>query len=107
MQSTRSKGFFAPASRSASNQATFPIKPYKLHKIDDGGPNVEATLTRDQAIRYYTEMSTIRRIEASANALYKDKSIRGFCHLYTGNFENGFNIYIIHQRTNFSIENIC
>lgn len=29
-------------------------------------------------------MATIRRIETSANALYKEKSIRGFCHLYTG-----------------------
>lgn len=78
------KGFFSTAKRSSSNQATFSIKPYKLHKIDDNGPNQEATLTRDQAIKYYTEMATIRRIETSANALYKEKSIRGFCHLYTG-----------------------
>lgn len=54
-----------------------------MHKID-GGPSEEATVTRDQAIKYYTEMATIRRIEASANALYKEKVIRGFCHLYTG-----------------------
>ncbi|KAK4337127.1 hypothetical protein RND71_043886 [Anisodus tanguticus] len=70
--------------RSNSTQSTFSIKPYKLHRIEDNGPNVEATLTREQALKYYTEMATIRRLETSANALYKEKSIRGFCHLYTG-----------------------
>lgn len=29
-------------------------------------------------------MTTIRRLEAAANALYKEKAVRGFCHLYTG-----------------------
>lgn len=29
-------------------------------------------------------MQAIRRLEASAGNLYKEKMVRGFCHLYTG-----------------------
>jgi hypothetical protein len=40
-------------------------------------------------------MQTIRRIETSASALYKEKAVRGFCHLYSGQviiFFKGLNI---------------
>jgi pyruvate dehydrogenase E1 component alpha subunit len=47
-------------------------------------PASEVSVTRDEALQYYTQMATIRRMETAANALYKEKSIRGFCHLYTG-----------------------
>ena len=70
-------------SRSSSSQASFPVKPYKLHRLEQG-PATEVHLTRDQALKYYTEMATIRRMEMAANAMYKEKAIRGFCHLYTG-----------------------
>lgn len=29
-------------------------------------------------------MQTIRRLETSAGNLYKEKLVRGFCHLYSG-----------------------
>lgn len=32
----------------------------------------------------YTEMQTIRRLEGAAGNLYKEKVVRGFCHLYSG-----------------------
>lgn len=65
------------------SSATFSIIPYKLHRLDQG-PATEVVCTREDALKYYKEMTTIRRMEAAANALYKEKAIRGFCHLYTG-----------------------
>ena len=64
-------------------EAGFTTKPYKLHKLEDG-PSTDVKITREDALSYYRQMMTIRRMEAAANTLYKDKSIRGFCHLYTG-----------------------
>lgn len=63
--------------------ATFQTKPYKLHRME-AGPSTEVTVTREDALKFYQEMATVRRLEAAANALYKEKAIRGFCHLYTG-----------------------
>ncbi|CAD5212293.1 unnamed protein product [Bursaphelenchus okinawaensis] len=68
---------------STVNEVTFQTKPYKLHKLDYG-PNGETVLTRDEALDYYKEMLVLRRMETAASNLYKDKKIRGFCHLYNG-----------------------
>lgn len=69
--------------RTIANEAKFQTKPYKLHRMDQG-PASEVTLTRDDGLKMYREMMIIRRMEAAANTLYKEKSVRGFCHLYTG-----------------------
>lgn len=41
-------------------------------------------MTKEEALRYYEQAFYIRRLETSAGSLYKDKVIRGFCHLYSG-----------------------
>ncbi|VDL77314.1 unnamed protein product [Nippostrongylus brasiliensis] len=67
----------------SSNDVTFHTKSYKLHKLDEG-PSNTVTLNREDALEYYRKMQLIRRMESAAGNLYKEKRIRGFCHLYSG-----------------------
>jgi len=71
------------AEMSTVQEATFDYHPFKLHRLEQG-PATSTTLTRDDALKYYHEMVTIRRMETAAANLYKEKSIRGFCHLCSG-----------------------
>lgn len=72
------------ATRTAATSATYKIHtPYKLHKLESGPPE-ESELTREDGLKYYRQMMVIRRMEAMSGNLYKEKNIRGFCHLYTG-----------------------
>lgn len=64
-------------------EATFDIEPYKLHLLEEGPPQT-ATLTREDALKYYKDMVVVRRMETAAANLYKEKVIRGFCHLCSG-----------------------
>jgi len=64
-------------------EALFDFAPYKLHRLE-AGPLTSTTLTQDEALKIYREMVTIRRLETAAANLYKEKAIRGFCHLCSG-----------------------
>jgi len=66
-----------------ATEATFDYHPFKLHRLDEG-PATTTTLTRDEGLRLYREMVTVRRMETAAANLYKEKAIRGFCHLCSG-----------------------
>lgn len=72
----------APANTYAT-EATLTTRDFKLHNLETG-PATTATVTKDEALKYYEQMFYIRRLETSAGSLYKDKVIRGFCHLYSG-----------------------
>ena len=77
-----------------------------LHKFDITLPK-SATLTRDEGLKYLTDMTVIRRMETSASSLYKSKEIRGFLHLCSGQviiisisnnnytFQNNYNRFIL------------
>ncbi|XP_036992821.1 pyruvate dehydrogenase E1 component subunit alpha, testis-specific form, mitochondrial isoform X1 [Artibeus jamaicensis] len=71
------------ASCNYSNDATFEIKKCDIHRLEEGPP-VTAVLTREDGLKYYKVMQTIRRMELKADQLYKQKFIRGFCHLCDG-----------------------
>lgn len=70
-------------SMSTASSAKFSIRDYKIHRLDSG-PSTEAELNREDGVHMFRQMVRIRRMEAAANTLYKDKIIRGFCHLYSG-----------------------
>jgi len=59
-------------------------QPYKYHKLEESTIGDTFVVTREQALKYYKEMTMIRRMEQLASKLYKEKVIRGFCHLYSG-----------------------
>ncbi|XP_068622925.1 probable pyruvate dehydrogenase E1 component subunit alpha, mitochondrial [Battus philenor] len=64
--------------------ATFQIeRQYKLHRLDKG-PSTTATLTNEDAMNIYEKLSILRQMETAACNMYKEKVIRGFCHLYIG-----------------------
>ncbi|XP_026066414.1 pyruvate dehydrogenase E1 component subunit alpha, mitochondrial [Carassius auratus] len=64
-------------------QATFDIKKCDIYKLEEGPP-LQAVLTREEGLQYYRTMQTIRRMELKSDILYKQRAIRGFCHLYDG-----------------------
>ncbi|GMR36539.1 hypothetical protein PMAYCL1PPCAC_06734, partial [Pristionchus mayeri] len=78
-----SKAVVSLARRAASTEASFQSKDYKLHKLDNG-PTTQVSISRDDALKFYQQMQLIRRMESAAGNLYKEKKIRGFCHLYSG-----------------------
>ncbi|KAM7536908.1 hypothetical protein Aperf_G00000087403 [Anoplocephala perfoliata] len=67
----------------ASASATAQLQPFKLYKLDKG-PSPTTTCTREDALKYYETMQRIRRMETTLSTLYKEKKVRGFCHLYSG-----------------------
>lgn len=71
------------AKHNYSTEVRLETKPYKLHNLESG-PSTLVTLTKDDALTYYRQMFLIRRLENAASTLYKEKIIRGFCHLYSG-----------------------
>jgi len=62
---------------------TTTLEPFSTF-LTDGPASYDITLTRREGLAYYAEMAVVRRVELVSDALYKEKAIRGFLHLATG-----------------------
>ncbi|XP_062568360.1 pyruvate dehydrogenase E1 component subunit alpha, somatic form, mitochondrial-like [Saccostrea cucullata] len=69
--------------RGFANKAVFDIEPCQLHGLETG-PSTRTTLTRTDALTYFTMMSEMREIGNVANILFNQNLIRGFLHLCPG-----------------------
>ncbi|CAH8676590.1 unnamed protein product [Schistosoma rodhaini] len=69
--------------RPECSSAKFSLSDYKSFKLDSTPAN-ETECSRDDALRYLESLHRIRRMETALGNMYKEKLIRGFCHLYSG-----------------------
>lgn len=66
------------------NVARFNVhRPYKLHHLTASPSDVVET-TKDELLKFYREMALYRRVEIVSDTMYKQRLVRGFCHLYDG-----------------------
>ncbi|KAJ1981171.1 alpha subunit of pyruvate dehydrogenase [Dimargaris verticillata] len=63
---------------------SFTLPEYSFEAVNVETPSLEVQLSRKQLLSIYEQMTEVRRLEMSADGLYKAKMIRGFCHLCTG-----------------------
>ncbi|XP_068160728.1 pyruvate dehydrogenase E1 subunit alpha 1b isoform X2 [Antennarius striatus] len=73
----------APPAEVAPPPTDFTPQKCELHLLEAGPPQ-RAELTRAEGLNLYRVMQTLRQVEATADQLYKQKVIRGFCRLNIG-----------------------
>ncbi|ORY23792.1 putative pyruvate dehydrogenase e1 component alpha subunit mitochondrial precursor [Naematelia encephala] len=71
-----------PSSSSEPFQVRLHADSFHSYRCDT--PSTEVDITKDELIGMYQKMVQMRRMEQAADALYKQKLIRGFCHLAIG-----------------------
>ena len=47
-------------------------------------PAATASATKEELLHFFRQMYTVRRMEIACDTEYKNRAIRGFCHLYDG-----------------------
>jgi pyruvate dehydrogenase E1 component alpha subunit len=68
----------------ASNPFRVKLHEESFHTYNCEAPELEVEVDKQMLLRMYSDMTTMRRMEMAADALYKAKLIRGFCHLAIG-----------------------
>jgi len=74
---------FSVSSKANNTLMSYTTKECDTHRLDHG-PSTEVSCNKDEALDFYRKMQQVRRLETTSSNLYKDKQIRGFCHLYSG-----------------------
>lgn len=70
--------------RAFSKTIEVDLPKFETHKLEGKALPTKATTNSDELLKYFKDMSMMRRVEIAADLLYKNKEIRGFCHLYDG-----------------------
>ena len=77
-----SNGF---AKRYLSSKMTFDLTgSFETHNLGDLKPNNSIEMTKEELLKHFELMYTMRRMEITCDNEYKARNIRGFCHLYDG-----------------------
>jgi len=75
--------FLTRRSFSTNPEAEFEFaRPFKGHKLTP--PESKATTNKAELMEFYRTLVYYRRFEIVSDTLYKQRLIRGFCHLYDG-----------------------
>ncbi|CAG8973017.1 hypothetical protein HYALB_00007866 [Hymenoscyphus albidus] len=71
-----------PAEDTKPFQVTLSDESFETYELDP--PPYTLNTTKKELKQIYHDMVSVRRMEMAADRLYKEKKIRGFCHLSTG-----------------------
>ncbi|CAD6915500.1 unnamed protein product [Tilletia controversa] len=72
-----------PSSPSDKFTVALSAESFHTHLLESG-PSTEVETSKEHLVHLYEEMVKMRRMEMAADQLYKQKMIRGFCHLAIG-----------------------
>lgn len=92
MRSLQTSADTTTLAEDASHSKPFTVKlhedSFRAYRTDI--PSLDVEVSKDELLGMYKTMQTMRRMEMAADTLYKQKLIRGFCHLAIGQVRSCF-----------------
>lgn len=78
------KRAFAFNKRTFATSVTYDLPQFETHNLAGHKLPTKVVTNKDELWQYFKDMTVMRRVEVVSDLLYKNKEIRGFCHLYDG-----------------------